>query len=197
MFIHVILVHVVEMAIVQIVHMTVMANRSVSAVRGMLVSVVGVVFLGTCGHWCRSFANARLPIDAPLDGFEESVRAGLFPTRPGMNVRRLQTRFLLAGCLLVATTLLVGLWSAWTFARLSAAADHALRDSQAKIDLTAELTGSLEREDDALLLALSGDVERARRELTAEQRRGESCYQRMLERLGDEDRSALTIVDLI
>jgi hypothetical protein len=54
MFIHVILVHVVEMAIVQIVHMTVMANRSVSAVRAMLVSVVGVVFLGTGGHWCRS-----------------------------------------------------------------------------------------------------------------------------------------------
>jgi hypothetical protein len=55
MFIHVILVHVVEMAIVQIVHMTVMANRSVSAVRAMLVSVVGVVFLGTGGHWPCSF----------------------------------------------------------------------------------------------------------------------------------------------
>jgi hypothetical protein len=65
MFIHVIPVHVVEMTIVQIVYMTVVANRSVSAVRAMLMSVVGVVFLGTCGHWCRSFANARLPIDAP------------------------------------------------------------------------------------------------------------------------------------
>ena len=61
MFIHVILVHVVEMAIVQIVHMTVMANRSVSAVRGMLVSVVGVVFLGTCGHWCRSLRTLGCP----------------------------------------------------------------------------------------------------------------------------------------
>jgi hypothetical protein len=40
--IHVILVHTMEMAIVQIVHMIVMANRSVSAVRAMLVSVVGV-----------------------------------------------------------------------------------------------------------------------------------------------------------
>jgi hypothetical protein len=58
MFIHVILVHVAEMAIVQIVHMTVMANRSVSAVRAMLVSVVGVV-LGTCGHWRRSLRNRR------------------------------------------------------------------------------------------------------------------------------------------
>jgi hypothetical protein len=63
--IHVILVHVMEMAIVQIVHMTVMANRSVSAVRAMLVSVVGVVFLGTCGHWCRSLRTLgchRCPI---------------------------------------------------------------------------------------------------------------------------------------
>jgi hypothetical protein len=65
MFIHMILVHVMEMAIVQIVHMTVMANRSVSAVRAMLVSVVGVVFLGTCGHWCRSLRTLGLPIDAP------------------------------------------------------------------------------------------------------------------------------------
>jgi hypothetical protein len=48
--IHVILVHMMEMAIVQVVHMIAMANRSVSAVRAMLVSVVGVVFLGTCRH---------------------------------------------------------------------------------------------------------------------------------------------------
>ena len=39
MFVHVILVHVVEVAVVKIVHMAVMANRSVAAVRAMLVSV--------------------------------------------------------------------------------------------------------------------------------------------------------------
>jgi hypothetical protein len=50
MFIDVIPVHVVEMTIVQIVHMAIVADRGVSAVRAMLVSVVGVVFLGTCGH---------------------------------------------------------------------------------------------------------------------------------------------------
>jgi hypothetical protein len=32
-----------------------MANRSMSAVRAMLVNMVGVVFLGTCGHRQRSF----------------------------------------------------------------------------------------------------------------------------------------------
>ncbi len=48
--IHVILMHMMEMAIVQVVHMIAMANRSVSAVRAMLVSVVRVVSLGTCRH---------------------------------------------------------------------------------------------------------------------------------------------------
>ena len=37
MFVHVVLVHVVEMAVVKVVHMAVMANRSVPAVRAMLV----------------------------------------------------------------------------------------------------------------------------------------------------------------
>ena len=50
MFVHVILVHMVEMAVVKIIHVTVMTNRGVPAIRAMLVSVVGVVFLGTCGH---------------------------------------------------------------------------------------------------------------------------------------------------
>jgi len=50
MFVHVILVHMVEMAVVKIIHVTVMANRGVPAIRAMLMSVVGVVFLGTCGH---------------------------------------------------------------------------------------------------------------------------------------------------
>ena len=51
MFVHVILVHMVEMAVVKIIHVAVMANRGVPAFRAMLMSVVGVVFLGACGHW--------------------------------------------------------------------------------------------------------------------------------------------------
>jgi hypothetical protein len=50
MFVHVILVHMVEMAIMNIVHMAVMANRGVPAIRAMLMSVVGMVFLGASGH---------------------------------------------------------------------------------------------------------------------------------------------------
>jgi hypothetical protein len=55
MLIHVILVHVMQMAIMKVIHMAVMVNRSVPAIRTMLMSVVRVVFLGTCGHWPCSF----------------------------------------------------------------------------------------------------------------------------------------------
>lgn len=46
MFVHVIVVHMVEMAIVKIIHMAVMANRGVPAVRAMLMSVIGMMLLG-------------------------------------------------------------------------------------------------------------------------------------------------------
>jgi NtrC-family two-component system sensor histidine kinase KinB len=110
-----------------------------------------------------------------------------------MRPRTLHTRFLLAGCLLVATTVGSGLWSAWTFSRLSAAADDAVRESQETIDRSAELAGSLEREDDALLLAVSGDPAGAGRQLAAERRRGDDCYRRLLASVeeGDPEERAL------
>jgi NtrC-family two-component system sensor histidine kinase KinB len=104
-----------------------------------------------------------------------------------MRPRTLHTRFLLAGCLLVATTVGSGLWSAVTFSRLSAAADDAVRESQETIDRSAELAGSLEREDDALLLAVSGDPAGAGRQLAAERRRGDDCYRRLLASVEDGD----------
>ncbi len=63
---------------------------------------------------------------------------------------------------LVMTTILSGLWSAWTFARLTAVAGKALQVSRRTIDLTAVLSDALEREDDALLLAVSGNREQAK-----------------------------------
>ncbi len=61
MFVHVIPVHMVEMAVMKIIHVAIVADRGVSAIRPMLVSVVGVVFLGTCGHWCRSLRTLGCP----------------------------------------------------------------------------------------------------------------------------------------
>jgi hypothetical protein len=44
---------------VKIIHVAVMANRGVPAFRAMLMSVVGVVFLGACGPL------AMLPVSGP------------------------------------------------------------------------------------------------------------------------------------
>ena len=53
-----------------------------------------------------------------------------------MRTRHLQTRFILAGVALVMMTIVSGLWSAWTFARLSTVAGRTIRSSQRIIDLT-------------------------------------------------------------
>src|SRR5215813_11556000 len=97
-----------------------------------------------------------------------------------MKIRRLQTRFILAGCLFVITTVVCGSWSAWTFARLSAVVGDTLRESQKTTDLTAVLASILEREDDALLLAVNGDVERARHELGGQRQRFDAGYTRLV-----------------
>jgi len=90
-----------------------------------------------------------------------------------MRPRTLQTRFILAGSLLVAATVISSLWSGLTFARLSAVVDDTLRDNQAAIDLITEVASSLEREDDALLLFQSGSRAEAREHLAAERQRGD------------------------
>jgi hypothetical protein len=51
MFVHMILVHMVKMTIVKVVHMAVVANRGVSAIRAMAMRVALMVFLGASGHW--------------------------------------------------------------------------------------------------------------------------------------------------
>jgi hypothetical protein len=60
MLVHVIPMHMVEMAVVKIIHVALMANGGVSTIRAMLMGVVGMVFLGTCGHCRRSLRTARV-----------------------------------------------------------------------------------------------------------------------------------------
>jgi NtrC-family two-component system sensor histidine kinase KinB len=96
-----------------------------------------------------------------------------------MAVRNLRTRFILAGGLLAAVMAICGMWSVGTFVHLSAVVDDTLRNSQEKIDLTAVLASTLEREDDALLLALAGDAGQARAELDRERSRFEETFARL------------------
>jgi NtrC-family two-component system sensor histidine kinase KinB len=103
-----------------------------------------------------------------------------------MAMRRLQTRFILAGCLLVLATVASGVWSALTFARLSAVVDDALRANQKTIDESSNLAGALEREDDALLLALS-NRERGLQELAAQRLEADKRADELLATLASDD----------
>jgi signal transduction histidine kinase len=96
-----------------------------------------------------------------------------------MSPRTLRTRFFLAGVLLVAVMAACGAWSFVAFTRLGAVIGETLRDNQDKIDLTAALASGLEREDDALLLALAGDASKARSEGEEARRRFEDNFSRL------------------
>jgi NtrC-family two-component system sensor histidine kinase KinB len=104
-----------------------------------------------------------------------------------MRLQRLQTRFVLAGGLLVAATVASAIWSAFTFARLSAVVGRTLHESQETIDLAATLADTLEREDDALLLSLTGDVRQAQAGRAAQRRRFEEAYARILPLMDDPE----------
>jgi|GEM_PF-99071 len=104
-----------------------------------------------------------------------------------MRSQGLQTRFLMAGSVLVLITVAGGAWSVFMFARLSTVVGETLRESQTTIDLTATLSDALEREDDALLLALSGKLRNARSEVAQQRQDFEANYARLLPRLRDPD----------
>lgn len=100
-----------------------------------------------------------------------------------MIPRTLQTRFILAGCLLALATVGSSFWSLITFIQVSVSIDARARESQETIDLTAEINNSLEREDDALLLYISGDQTKARQELELERSRGDSAMAELAGRI--------------
>jgi NtrC-family two-component system sensor histidine kinase KinB len=82
-----------------------------------------------------------------------------------MVIKSLHTRFLLSGCLIVLTTVACSALAAWTLYRMSRGIHETLLDSQRTIEALATLTGALEREDDAVLLAIRGHFTAAREEL--------------------------------
>ena len=66
------------------------------------------------------------------------------------------------------------------FARLSTVVGEMPRESQKITDFTAVLASTLEREADALLLAVNGNLERARQELEAQRHRFDTDYARLI-----------------
>jgi two-component system, NtrC family, sensor histidine kinase KinB len=96
-----------------------------------------------------------------------------------MAMKSLHTRFLLSGCLIVLTTVACSALAAWTLYRMSRGIHETLLDSQRTIEELATLTRALEREDDAVLLAISGRFAAAREELG----RQRAAFDRALESL--------------
>ncbi len=80
---------------------------------------------------------------------------------------QLRTRLGIAGTLLIGTTLATGVWSVTSFRNVSRVVDETVTDDERATDATAKLAGGLEREDDAMLLALS-DSPRGKAELVRE-----------------------------
>lgn len=77
-----------------------------------------------------------------------------------MNPRRLglRPRFMIATALLVVTAVTASLWTLGALSRLSTAAGETLRLNDEATRATAQFSSALEREDDALLLVLTGDT---------------------------------------
>ncbi|RJS23279.1 hypothetical protein DRW03_13320 [Corallococcus sp. H22C18031201] len=69
----------------------------------------------------------------------------------------LRARFLVACGLLVLTTVSASVWTLATLSRLSGEVGATVKDSDEATAATARMGSALEREDDALLLALTGD----------------------------------------
>ncbi|CAN5767364.1 hypothetical protein BH11MYX3_BH11MYX3_06790 [soil metagenome] len=91
----------------------------------------------------------------------------------------LRARFGWAGLVILIAVVISGVWSAVLFSRLGNVVDRTLQGRQGIIDLTAVMSGALEREDDALLLGVAGDANRARAELSAQR----SAFDRAAEQL--------------
>ena len=72
-----------------------------------------------------------------------------------MKTAQLRTRLAIAGLLLFATTLAIGLWSATAFRRVSRVVSDTVTANQRITDATASLSNALEREDDAVVLVLN------------------------------------------
>src|SRR5580693_8231341 len=78
----------------------------------------------------------------------------------------LRARFIVSGVALVVTTVASGVWSALAFSRMSQVMGDTLLDTEQTTAATAAMANALEREDDELLLWLSGSPH-AERDLAA------------------------------
>jgi NtrC-family two-component system sensor histidine kinase KinB len=86
---------------------------------------------------------------------------------------------------MVATTVVCGLWSWLTFLRLSRVMGSEIQTSKVAIELSTELAGTLEREDDALLLSIPGAPDRGSVDLGKERGQFDRTFERLIASLNE------------
>jgi NtrC-family two-component system sensor histidine kinase KinB len=110
-----------------------------------------------------------------------------------MKTRTLQlrTRLAIAGTLLIATTLAIGVWSAVSFRDVSRVVGDTIADDEGTTNATTKLAETLEREDDAVLLALT-DQTRGRAELALRRDDVASALKRVVAELDAPDEQEIS-----
>ena len=107
-----------------------------------------------------------------------------------MIPRGLRLRFGLAAGLLVLTTVVASVWTFFALTRLSGIVTDTVRQSESVTAVTSRLAGALEREDDAVLLILSGDA-RGAQVLSTERGTVNQAVADLLDVLGADDEREL------
>jgi len=108
-----------------------------------------------------------------------------------MAIRNLRTRFIFCGCLLMLTTVACGVWSADRLLHMSKSIGFTLQDSEQTVDAISSLSHALEREDDAVLLAIDGRLDEAKSSLRTERAAENAAMERLQMLLTEADESAI------
>ncbi len=106
----------------------------------------------------------------------------------------LRARFGWAGLGILIAIVITGVWSTVLFSRLGDVVDRTLQGRQGIIDLTAAMSGALEREDDALVLGIAGAVDRARAELAVQRAAFDRAAAKLAEQVTPTERAVVASI---
>ena len=96
--------------------------------------------------------------------------------------------------MVLLAVVITGVWSTVLFIRLGNVVDRTLQGRQGIIDLTAVMAGALEREDDALVLGVAGEVTRARKELAIQRATFDRAAEQLTQQVTPTEREVVASI---
>ena len=96
--------------------------------------------------------------------------------------------------MVLLAVVITGVWSTVLFIRLGNVVDRTLQGRQGIIDLTAVMAGALEREDDALVLGVAGEVTRARKELAIQRATFDHAAEQLTQQVTPTEREVVASI---